>query len=253
MATITFREDAIAHQTDPVDLKSKVVVDNVELEAAPAPPVADDFMYDFKYNHPLPTPQSLGISIPAGCDAQQAADSILSSLSKAMIAQDAEAFGQLFLEFGKPKDMKCVSSTANRYPGVWRDKLSFTWDYRTFNFRPAIVAAAKDVFPTTSVSNFKFLSPAPKISKPFPDFEQLQFVISFDTDVVNASAVVTAVYTKDGWRIYALHSVAESLKQFPEVPPYDGHMTSAISWESQRKLENDTVEPEVLIIGGGQK
>lgn len=50
-----------------------------------------------------------------------------------------------------------------------------------------------------------------------------------------------------------MHSVAESLKQFPEVPPYDGHMTSALSWESQRQLENDAADPEILIIGGGQK
>lgn len=107
--------------------------------------------------------------------------------------------------------------------------------------------------PTTKVSNFGYLNPAPKISQPFPDFEQLQFVISFDTDVVNASAVVTSVYTKSGWKIYAMHTVAESLKQFPEVPPYDGHMTSAISWESQRNLDNDAADPEVLIIGGGQK
>ncbi|KAJ4398825.1 hypothetical protein N0V91_009876 [Didymella pomorum] len=231
MATVTYHEHAPASRVDLVDVKSKVVVDNVELEASPTPPVADDFMYDFKFNHPLPTPQSLGINIPAGCDSQQAAESIVSHLSKAMIAGDATAFGELFLEF---------------------DKLSFTWDYRTFNFRPTIVAAAGDIFPTTKVSNFGFLNPAPKISQPFPDFEQLQFVISFETDVVNASAVVTSVYTKEGWKIYALHTVAESLKQFPEVPPYDGHMTEAISWERKRKLETDAADPEILIIGGGQ-
>lgn len=70
---------------------------------------------------------------------------------------------------------------------------------------------------------------------------------------MNASAVVTSVYTKEGWKIYALHTVAESLKQFPEVPPYDGHMTEAISWERKRKLETDAADPEILIIGGGQK
>lgn len=101
MTTVTYNSHAPAPQVDLVDVKSKVVVDHVELEASPAPPVADDFMYDFKYNHPLPTPQSLGINIPAGCDAQQAAESIVSLLSKAMIAGDATAFGDLFLEFGK--------------------------------------------------------------------------------------------------------------------------------------------------------
>lgn len=103
MATVTVHASAIAPQTDLADIKSKVIVDHVELETSPPPPVADNFMYDFKYNHPLPTPQSLGIKIPAGCDAQEAADSIFASLSKAMIAGDAEAFGGLFLEFGKSR------------------------------------------------------------------------------------------------------------------------------------------------------
>lgn len=78
-------------------------------------------------------------------------------------------------------------------------------------------------------------------------------MISFETDVVNASAVVTSIYTKEGWKIYTLHTVAESLKQFPEVAPYDGHMTEAISWENKRKAEIDAADPEILIIGGGQK
>lgn len=105
MATVTIQKHTLAPQTDLADVKSKVVVDNVELEVSPPPPVADDFMYDFKYNHPLPTPQSLGINIPAGCDAQEAADLIVASLSKAMIAGDAEAFGELFLDFGELKHM----------------------------------------------------------------------------------------------------------------------------------------------------
>lgn len=50
-----------------------------------------------------------------------------------------------------------------------------------------------------------------------------------------------------------MHSVVESLKEFPEVPPYDGHMTGTTSWDSQRKLEIDAADPEILIIGGGQK
>lgn len=117
MATVTYHEHAPASRVDLVDVKSKVVVDNVELEASPTPPVADDFMYDFKFNHPLPTPQSLGINIPAGCDSQQAAESIVSHLSKAMIAGDATAFGELFLEFGesiKPKVSEERSLTIKR-------------------------------------------------------------------------------------------------------------------------------------------
>lgn len=91
------------------------------------------------------------------------------------------------------------------------------------------------------------------MSHPFPDFAQLQFVIGFETETALASAVITAVLTKKGWRIYFMHSVAEGLKDFPEVDPYDGHMTGSVSWETQRELDIDSVEPEILIIGGGQK
>jgi hypothetical protein len=136
---------------------------------------------------------------------------------------------------------------------VWRDKLAFTWDYRTFNFKPAILKAATDLLPKTRAANFKFLNPAPNVSRPFPDFAQLQFIVSFETDLVNASAVVNAVLTKEGWKIYTMHTVAENLKQFPEVPAADGHMTGSISWEKQRALDSDAANPEILIIGGGQK
>lgn len=142
---------------------------------------------------------------------------------------------------------------SNSATGVWRDKLSFTWDYRTFNFQPAILKAASDLFPQTRASNFQFLTPAPTISRPYSDFSQLQFIVSFETGLVLASAVINAVLTKEGWKIYTMHTVAETLKQFPEVPPTDGHMTGLIGWEKQRAIDVDAADPEVLIIGGGQK
>lgn len=136
---------------------------------------------------------------------------------------------------------------------MWRDKLSFTWDFRTFNFREAILKAATDLLPQTNARNFNLIKPAPTVSRPYPDFSQLQFVVSFETEVVHASAVINAVLTQDGWRIYTMHTVAESLKKFPEQAASDGHMTGITSWESQRSEAINTVDPEVLIIGGGQK
>lgn len=136
---------------------------------------------------------------------------------------------------------------------MWRDKLSFTWDFRTFNFKKAILKAATNLLPQTKARNFEFLEPAPSVSHPYPDFSQLQFVVSFETEVVLASAVINAVLTQQGWKIYTMHTVAETLKQFPEQPAPDGHMTGITSWESQRAEAIDTVSPEVLIIGGGQK
>lgn len=137
--------------------------------------------------------------------------------------------------------------------GVWRDKLSFTWDHRTFNFRQAILTAASDLLAQTKACNFSFLSPAPKVDRPYPDYAVLQFVLKFETALVHASAVINAVLTVDGWKIYTMHTVAEGLKDFPEKQAPDGHMTGTTSWESQRAEATDKAEPEVLIIGGGQK
>lgn len=64
-------------------------------------PVADDFMYDFKYNHPLPTTDILGVEIPMDCDAQREAEGIVARLSKAASDEDAEAFAGLFLDYGE--------------------------------------------------------------------------------------------------------------------------------------------------------
>ncbi|CAG9983709.1 unnamed protein product [Clonostachys byssicola] len=198
------------------------------------PPVADNYMYDFKYNHALPTSDVLGLEIPADCDAEKEAQRIVDQLAEVMGKGDAQGFANMFLEYG-----------------VWRDKLSFTWDYRTFNFREAILKAATDLF-TTKATNFQLLKPEPNIARPYPDFSQLQFVVSFETQDVVASAVINSVLTKDGWKIYTMHTAAEKLKKFPEVPVADGHMTGPVSWEKQRAIDVDAADPEILIIGGGQ-
>lgn len=83
------------------DVKSKIIVDHVEIEVAPKPPVADDFMYDFKYNHALPTTDVLGVEIPSDCDAQKEASSIVTLLSKVMGEGDTQGFTDLFLEYGE--------------------------------------------------------------------------------------------------------------------------------------------------------
>ncbi|GKZ61892.1 hypothetical protein AnigIFM49718_008959 [Aspergillus niger] len=194
--------------------KAEVVVKELECPS-PKPPVDDNFMYDFKYNHVLPTSDVLGIENPMDCDAQREAGDIVARLSQAMGARDAQTFAEMFLPY-------------------------------------AILKAATDLFPQTKATDFKFLNPAPTISRPYPDFAQLQFVVSFETEVVVSSAVINAVFTQEGWKIYTMHTVAEKLKQLPELPPPDGHMTGPVSWEKQRAAEIDAANPEILIIGGGQ-
>jgi hypothetical protein len=65
------------------------------------PPVADNHMYDFKYNHALPTSDLLGLEIPANCDAHKEAQAIVDQLAEVMGKGDARGFANMFLEYGK--------------------------------------------------------------------------------------------------------------------------------------------------------
>ena len=80
--------------------KAEVVVKELECPS-PKPPVDDNFMYDFKYNHVLPTSDVLGIENPMDCDAQREAGDIVARLSQAMGAQDAQTFAEMFLPYGE--------------------------------------------------------------------------------------------------------------------------------------------------------
>jgi hypothetical protein len=122
--------------------------------------------------------------------------------------------------------------------GVWRDKLVFTWDHRTFNFKENISRAAQDLLPSTPASNVKLIAPLPAIQRPYPDLAFLQFTVSFETEIATGSAISHAVYTAEGWKLWTMHTVIESLKSFPVVDPADGHMTGVTSWESQRAKED---------------
>ena len=95
--------DVVHHQTADIHgLKAKTVVSQVEFEATPKPPVADNFMYDFQYNHDLPTIGRFGVvDIPATYDARKEATGITSRLGEAMGNGDAPGFADLFLDFGK--------------------------------------------------------------------------------------------------------------------------------------------------------
>jgi hypothetical protein len=137
--------------------------------------------------------------------------------------------------------------------GVWRDKVAFTWDYRSFNTPKNIENAASDLFPRTPTRNYKLIDPAPSIQRPYPDLAWLQIVYSFETDLVGASGVLNLVKTTSGFKIWTLHTAIESLNGHPELPNADGHMIGDKSWHHQR-IEDDNlegVEPEVVVIGGG--
>ncbi|KAJ9497387.1 hypothetical protein H2202_007191 [Exophiala xenobiotica] len=205
-------------------------------------PVADDYMYAFKYNFPLPThdnsdgSDALDFTEDDEMDRRAIAERFLNQLELVIQSRDSKAFAGLFL-----------------YSGVWRDKVAFTWDYRSFNTPKNIENAASDLFPRTPTRNYKLIDPAPSIQRPYPDIAWLQIVYSFETDLVGASGVLNLVKTTAGFKIWTLHTAIESLNGHPELPNADGHMIGDKSWHHQR-IEDDNlegVEPEVVVIGGG--
>lgn len=102
MAPVALRDVAVDHDPTFTDLKSKVSVKHIEVESpSDNPPVADNYMYDFKYNHALPTTNVLGIGIPDDCDAQEEASLIVTALSDALADNNADSFAALFLEHGE--------------------------------------------------------------------------------------------------------------------------------------------------------
>jgi hypothetical protein len=137
-----------------------------------------------------------------------------------------------------------------RPAGIWRDRVVFTWDYRTFNFRDNILKAASALLPRTPVSGVTLIDPPPNIERPYNDLSFIQCHIKFDTDKVGASALCNIIHTPVGYRIWTLNTVIESLHGFPEIPERDGHMTGPQSWPARRAMDNEMVEhePEVLII-----
>ncbi|KAE8370291.1 putative flavo protein [Aspergillus caelatus] len=202
-------------------------------------PIADDFMYALKYNSPLPTHGTeyvLDFTTEDDENKQGIADQFLKELKQIIQGGDFKAFAGLFLD-----------------SGVWRDKLVFSWDYRSFNTPKHIAKAASDLFPRTPTRNYQFIDPAPSVERPYPDLAWLQILFSFDTDQVSASAALNLIKTKSGYKIWTLHTVIEGLHGHPELPPQDGHMTGDKSWYEQRMEDNnlDGIEPDVVVIGGG--
>lgn len=81
------------------DLKAKMVDGHVEVQKDP-PPVADNFMYDFKYNHALPTLDVLGVSIDESTDPMAEALELREQLESALSSGNAAAFADMFLPYG---------------------------------------------------------------------------------------------------------------------------------------------------------
>lgn len=81
-------------------LEAKVVDGKVHVQHSPSP-LADDYMYDFQYNHSLPTHDALGVAIADDVDATKVAEDLVAQLSDLLGNGRAQEFADLFLEYGQ--------------------------------------------------------------------------------------------------------------------------------------------------------
>ncbi|CAH0055956.1 unnamed protein product [Clonostachys solani] len=203
-------------------------------------PVADDYMYHFKYNFDLPTHENndyiLDFTEEEERNVHMIAKQYVKDISQVIQSKDSKAFADLFLDIG-----------------TWKDKIAFTWDYRSFNTPQKIGEAAGDLFARTPTKNYQLTDPLPVIQRPYHDIAWLQIAYSFDTDLVGASGLLNLIKTTSGYKIWTLHTAIESLTGHPELPNRDGHMVGDKSWHQQRIVDDnlENVEPEVVVIGGG--
>lgn len=90
-------------------LEAKVVDGKVQVQHSPSP-LADDYMYDFQYNHSLPTHDALGVAIADDVDAARVAEDLVAQLSDVLGNGKAQEFADLFIEYGQsfsPKACFC--------------------------------------------------------------------------------------------------------------------------------------------------
>ncbi|BEJ01312.1 hypothetical protein CcaverHIS631_0511690 [Cutaneotrichosporon cavernicola] len=219
---------ASPHETHPNGvLKSKLV------RTTNCMPVPDDYEYEFAHNAPLPTVDVLGIDFDESDNPAVMGNEFLARLEEA--TKEPDTFAALFIP-----------------NGAWRDRVAFTWDYRTFNGVAAIKQAAADLLPTTPVSDVKPLGPATLI-RLWRDLAWISVQFSFNTNRVAASGVANLVKTKDGMRLWTLYTVIEGLHDFSELPSPHGHPVGGLSWGAQRERDAsfEDKQPDVVIIGGG--
>lgn len=81
-------------------LEAKVVDGKVQVQHSPSP-LADDYMYDFQYNHSLPTHDALGVAVTDDVDATKVAEDLVAQLSDVLGNGRAQEFADLFIEYGQ--------------------------------------------------------------------------------------------------------------------------------------------------------
>lgn len=134
----------------------------------------------------------------------------------------------------------------------WRDLLSFSFHFRTFNDGPVIAPALKRLAKERAlVGGFKFIPGSIHDVSPTPTLRWIQGSFTFETASPKAkgegSVQLFPEQGADGqitWKIWTLTTWMEDLTDWPENPE--------LLTAPGRKLDDvEHIDTDVLIVGGG--
>ena len=189
----------------------------------------------------FPTLHSLGSTVDPNLDVQSIANGWFAEFARAIGLKDVPAITDLFLD-----------------GAFWRDMLSLTWDFRTFQGKDAISRFLQDqlsIFDPQS-DTFSLDRDSVQLQRPFEDTAWIQAFFKFDTNVGHASGVFRLVPLPDrSWKAHVVYTNLEDLKGFPEqIGPLRNFEPDHGKWASKRERDKEFLdeEPTVVIVGGGQ-
>lgn len=138
---------------------------------------------------------------------------------------------------------------------VWRDFLSFTGTYRTFNSAKAVCAVLEELCKSTNPFDFEHQSGKERVSKHgesnWADVD-FTFKVHHGDLVGECAGTVSVILTKDGqWKLWMLRTWLESFlgHGHPDIPVFENGHTNGATNGVHRE------EPEVygaVVVGGSQ-
>nr|GAT58193.1 predicted protein [Mycena chlorophos] len=163
-----------------------------------------------------------------------------------------------FSQFSKHASEGNVAQVASLLSedALWRDVLSLTWDFRTFQ-GDAVQQFLVDRLPHVGMSNFQLNERYVHLGRPYPDLVWIQAMFTFETTVGLCSGVFRLIPQPNGgaWKAHCLFTTLEDLKGFPEkIGSFRNTAPNHGKWEEERRRATSfaSSDPTVLIVGAGQ-
>ncbi|TFK48084.1 FAD/NAD(P)-binding domain-containing protein [Heliocybe sulcata] len=191
----------------------------------------------------LPTLNILGVKeLPSGLNVLDIARKWMQTFKQNVSSCDVEAILSLFVE-----------------DALWRDLLSMTWDFRTFQGKSRIRQFLLDRLPASKFTSVNLDESTVGLQRPYPDLAWVQALFDFEGQTGKGSGVFRLVpmAMSDGalqWKAHLILTNLVDLKQFPEkTRSLNDPLPNQGSWVKKRRqeLEFRDIEPKVLVVGAG--